>query len=123
MTYREQLDDVRWIKLSKKVKELYDNRCCGCGNSENLNAHHIRYYKNRKAWEYEVNDLTVLCQECHSKYHENIKKLNKLLENNILYYQYEFSQIIEMLELIIDTPSFKYLHIIAYLQTIDKTTF
>lgn len=35
-----------------------------------LQVHHKRYFIDKRAWEYEDNDLVTLCQECHLKVHK-----------------------------------------------------
>lgn len=69
-SYRELLDDPRWQKKRLEVLEKNQFTCRGCGSKEKkLNVHHRMYKKGRKPWEYELIDLTVLCEDCHEKWH------------------------------------------------------
>ena len=123
MDYREQLKTKKWKELSEKVKDYYDHACVGCGTNQNLNTHHKRYYKNRKAWEYEIKDLVVLCKDCHNLFHENLDKLKDVATDNRLYYSYEFDQIIKMVELICKVNTNDYIKIIAHLEALTKYSF
>lgn len=68
--YEEQLRDKRWHIFRSAALEYYHRRCACCGSKENLQVHHIRYKKERYAWEYNFNDVVVLCKDCHKKEHE-----------------------------------------------------
>jgi hypothetical protein len=35
-----------------------------------LNVHHKRYRRGAKPWEYEANELIVLCEDCHEEWHQ-----------------------------------------------------
>ena len=70
MPYKEQLKDPRWIEFRKKVYRKDGYKCSICGSRNRpLNAHHKYYTKNKKAWEYLVEDMTTLCNWCHSSLH------------------------------------------------------
>lgn len=46
-TYAEMLKDPRWVAKSKEIK-IWDRGVCQlCGNSENLQVHHLCYDKSR----------------------------------------------------------------------------
>ena len=71
--YKEDLKDPRWRVLSKEVLSRDSGVCQLCKRRKNrkvvMNVHHIRYYPNRKPWEYEKDDLIALCHDCHKKVH------------------------------------------------------
>ena len=68
MDYSEYLQTDYWKTLSKQCKEEAWNKCKLCNSSKNLNTHH-RSYKNRwLVWE--KDDLIVLCNKCHAKFHD-----------------------------------------------------
>ena len=53
-------------------------QCEWCGSNKNLHVHHKFYlkYPNGKKilpWEYNINYLLVLCNDCHMKAHKNYK--------------------------------------------------
>lgn len=123
MDYKEQLKDKRWIELSAKVKDFYDHRCCGCGNNNDLHVHHKRYFKGRKAWEYDIGELVCLCSGCHETFHKNFDELQEIITNYRLYYSYEFSQILKVIELMCSLDTNDYSKVINYIKTLDKNTF
>lgn len=70
-SYIEKLRDPRWQKKRLEALEAADWACQKCGNSEEtLHVHHKQYFKGRDPWEYDVDQLAVLCATCHSEEHE-----------------------------------------------------
>lgn len=69
LSYQEQLKDERWLKKRKEVLDTKGYICCNCGARFGLQVHHIKYEKGKMAWEYSLDDLVVLCEECHKKIH------------------------------------------------------
>jgi len=69
MTYAEKLRDPRW---QRKRLEALDNagwRCSGCRDkTSTLYVHHNFYVRGREPWEYSVEELTVACDPCHSRF-------------------------------------------------------
>ena len=70
--YSEQLKDERWKAFRWFVMKVRGNECEICKSTNNLQVHHIEYIKNAKAWEYNVNQVMVVCRDCHKQIH-NIK--------------------------------------------------
>ncbi|MES2586979.1 MAG: hypothetical protein V4536_08680 [Pseudomonadota bacterium] len=69
-TYFEKLRDPRWQKKRLEVMQNNDFACEKCGDSENtLNVHHKYYFKGREPWEYEAEQLALLCENCHEEMH------------------------------------------------------
>jgi hypothetical protein len=64
--YLEKLKDPRWQKLRLEVFQR-DVFCCRqCGSESNtLCVHHRRYLKGNEPWEYPLELLITLCEECH----------------------------------------------------------
>ena len=67
--YRRQLRDHRWWILRNCVIARDGNRCAECGSMDNLQVHHLRYLRGRKAWQYRLVDLMTLCRSCHARAH------------------------------------------------------
>ena len=67
--YRRQLQDRRWWVLRNYIVRRDGNRCLECGAAENLQVHHLRYLRGRKAWQYRRVDLMTLCRSCHARAH------------------------------------------------------
>lgn len=71
MTYAEQLKSLKWQKKSLEILERDNFECTNCGDKEKqLHVHHGYYGKNKKAWEYDSDTLTTLCEDCHKNEHE-----------------------------------------------------
>lgn len=69
MSYDEQLKDQRWQYVRARVLERDNWECKKCRSLKDLQVHHLRYEKGRKAWEYNDSDLLTLCDSCHKKTH------------------------------------------------------
>ena len=70
--YEEQLKDNKWKAFRWFVLKVRGESCEICGETKNLQVHHIKYIPNKMAWEYNVTQVMVVCRECHKKIH-NIK--------------------------------------------------
>lgn len=70
-SYSELLRDPRWQKKRLQKLEAAEWMCFECESTDKtLNVHHVRYIKGRKPWEYENDQLQVLCEECHGIEHK-----------------------------------------------------
>lgn len=70
LSYNEQLKDRRWKAFREFVMIVRGNRCEKCGGRDFLQIHHIQYKKGCLAWEYNCNEVMVLCGNCHQKIHK-----------------------------------------------------
>ena len=71
--YWQKLQDPKWQKLRLKAMEQNDFRCEVCMDSQStLNVHHNEYFKGRDPWDYDVSQLTVICQSCHERFHDTV---------------------------------------------------
>lgn len=78
-TYYEKLKDPRWQKKRLEVMQLRDFCCEVCGDSTSpLNVHHKEYFKNAEPWEYENEQLAVLCESCHEHHHDSFDLLKNM---------------------------------------------
>jgi len=72
--------DSRWQKLRLEVlsRDNWTCRRCGKGTDSgvSLNVHHAFYESGHAPWEYEPDTLFTLCQDCHGKIHEELKRLS-----------------------------------------------
>lgn len=76
-SYSEKLRDPRWQKKRLEALQAADFCCQVCYDSEStLHVHHKQYFKGREPWEYEVGQLAVLCESCHSAGHESEDELH-----------------------------------------------
>ena len=77
--YRENyLKSDHWFTVKTTALTHYNCICAVCGykNPDN-DVHHVKY---KKLYDVEINDLRVLCRECHIKVHQ-------LLNDNILFFE------------------------------------
>lgn len=64
--YDRKLRDKRWKAVREKVLSLYDNACGRCGETAcNLEVHHKYYLRGKEPWDYPLEALIALCEECH----------------------------------------------------------
>lgn len=94
MKYAQQLMTQEWARFRDDVLEQSRNanedpdegrvaHCNQCGSSEKdaaLQVHHLRYRTNAKgnyrmAWEYDYEDVKVLCADCHAHLHGMAKQI------------------------------------------------
>lgn len=65
--YHDYLQSEQWKTIAKKKRGEADNRCQLCNNNTlTLHVHH-RTYVN--IYHENINDLIVLCENCHKKFH------------------------------------------------------
>lgn len=57
--YKDNIDEL--------VRIRYDNKCCNCGTTENLNIHHI--VPKKRGGTDELNNLVLVCTKCHQGIH------------------------------------------------------
>ena len=78
--YKAQLEDPLWKKFSEEVKERAEWKCEECGSiGKPLHSHHKLYVKGRKAWQYNLECMECLCEECHQDFHngESVEEFRK----------------------------------------------
>lgn len=121
-TYSEKLKDQRWINLSNQVKSIYGNRCSSCGGEDNLNTHHLIYRSGFEPWDYNINDLTVMCKDCHNAFHKNETRLKEVLMNGRLMFGYEFDFIINIIEKMSNLETNDYRKVLDFVTELDETT-
>ena len=60
-------------QLIKKQK----GECFICGSSENLEAHHLKKARPGNIKYADENNLVIICNDCHNKYHQKYNKKEK----------------------------------------------
>ena len=81
MSYAELLKDPRWQKKRLEVLNEAGWQCRYCSSGERtLNVHHKRYRAGAKPWEYESDELEVLCEMCHAALTEASRVLKSIVE-------------------------------------------
>lgn len=80
ISWSEQYKHPNWQRKRLEAMEAASFRCENCGDADTtLNVHHRHYVKGRKVWEYELHELSVLCEPCHETEHDNKELLNLIL--------------------------------------------
>jgi 5-methylcytosine-specific restriction endonuclease McrA len=77
--YLEKLKDPRWQKLRLEVFERDKWTCQRCYDTEStLNVHHQYYKDNADPWDYPIEALVTLCENCHSEERVLDQAMNKV---------------------------------------------
>ena len=72
-TYWEKLQDPRWQQKRLEVMKFREFHCEMCGSGETtLHVHHKEYFKDYEPWEYDNQQLAVLCKDCHENFHGEV---------------------------------------------------
>ena len=71
--YSEYLKNPKWQKKRLEILSRDNFSCVVCGNGidtdTQVHVHHLLYRKGCMPWEYEINDMRVLCRMCHQRIH------------------------------------------------------
>ena len=127
MTFEDQYKHPKWQKKRlEKINSVMKYQgeealfCEWCGASEDqLQVHHIRYYKDRKVWEYSNDELLLLCGDCHKKAHA----MNDELKDILSYFtmsEETFTSLIHMLKCMRYLGFHHILHIPEIFETLLK---
>lgn len=80
LTYADQLKHPNWQRKRLEALSAADFTCKSCEAKEKtLHVHHKKYVKGRKAWEYSLSELEVLCEDCHGLEHDDRDLMEDLL--------------------------------------------
>jgi len=72
-TYSEKLKDPRWQKMRLEILNRDEFMCKICGDTKStLHVHHRRYITNRDPWDYPMDCLVTLCENCHEAETESL---------------------------------------------------
>lgn len=69
--YYKDLEHPLWFKKRQIILERDNHKCKLCGKKTNLCIHHIKYRNGKRPWEYPNSALVTLCNECHTKVHQD----------------------------------------------------
>jgi 5-methylcytosine-specific restriction endonuclease McrA len=70
LSYADYLKTDWWMALRTKAYKKAGYRCQLCNNRNNIAVHHRTY---ERLGNEDLDDLIVLCKECHGKFHEVLK--------------------------------------------------
>lgn len=71
--YKHLLKDKRWKEFRLKVMSERGSKCECCGETDILQIHHTFYISGKMPWEYDIDDMRVLCKKCHQRIHNIIQ--------------------------------------------------
>jgi hypothetical protein len=92
--YLEKFKDPRWQQLRLKVFERDKWTCQFCeATDKTLNAHHWYYSDGCEPWEYDLDALVTLCQDCHDEESRLLKKETALLVSAVRRMRWSSAQI------------------------------
>lgn len=69
-TYNQYLNSKHWNIVKYQLAQIFPRICFQCGNTHNLNIHHMTY--ERLGAEYPM-DLVYLCESCHKALHAYVR--------------------------------------------------
>lgn len=74
MVYHKYLFSEHWRSFRERAFEFYGKKCADCGTEEGrIEVHHLTYERLGKE---ELEDVVVLCHDCHMKRHNSKKPKN-----------------------------------------------
>ena len=76
MPYKQFLQTHYWTIVRNYKLYLVGYKCNLCGSSSILNVHHKSYEHHGEEHKY-LEDLIVLCQPCHGKFHDKLEASNE----------------------------------------------
>jgi predicted transcriptional regulator len=66
----EDIKMQEWYNVRRAAISFHGESCKRCKtNTNKLVVHHTHYYDNKRAWEYELEELVPLCYACHDYEH------------------------------------------------------
>lgn len=74
LRYEEYINSPEWRARAEVCKAAAGYRCRVCNGQHRLNAHHRTY---ERLGNEDPDDLTCLCDRCHTLYHENRRLLKR----------------------------------------------
>jgi hypothetical protein len=79
-TYLDKLKNPKWQKKRLEILNRDKFECQSCYDTESmLVVHHRVYEKGCEPWEYDNKYLVTLCEDCHTKEHEEKLQYESLL--------------------------------------------
>lgn len=65
---KKYLKSPHWIEFAKVVRQFWDDKCCLC-NKPARDVHHRTY---KRLGEELLQDVVLLCRDCHNKHHSKL---------------------------------------------------
>ena len=108
MTYSQALQSPEWLSFRhdfiESRKQNGDAVCDDCGEDSlgggMLHVHHRVYFRGRLPWEYDFEQLRLLCKNCHELIHSTEMLAVNLIRTFPPHVSYEFETfLLELAEL------------------------
>ncbi len=99
----EDLQDWRWHKFRGRIMYERDGHCERCSELRHrqLNVHH-KFYDERHLWEYNDDEVELLCRKCHKAEHGiESKKVSRLRRYCTIAQQYVRWRTIDLVTLLV----------------------
>lgn len=78
-SYKQQVGSSQWRNFAAAVRSKRKAcECCRRSDVE-LHVHHLFYDFKKNLWEYDDDEVIVLCRGCHEEIHEQLKKFRKFV--------------------------------------------
>lgn len=78
--YAKKLDTAEWRNFSERIRKESGNFCQCCKRANlSTQVHHIFYDSERQPWEYQRDEVVLLCAGCHKAIHEQLKQFRKFV--------------------------------------------
>jgi len=69
---RSQEEERKWQEFRQKVLKKFNNTCILCSRNPAREVHHIKKVSDYPELEYDLNNVQLLCLECHRKQHPEL---------------------------------------------------
>ena len=76
IAYEDFLLTPYWKAIAEKTKQMAGYKCQLCNSNKNLATHHKTYEHHGYELFHMKDDLIVLCNKCHSKFHDTLEENN-----------------------------------------------
>lgn len=99
--YQKKLNDTRWYEFRRLVFRKHGEYCRTCGPEDcnhPLQVHHKKYIRGAEPWEYDMDDVQVLCSRCHEEIHECETRWRNLIRSLPSWSMLELTSLVEELE-------------------------
>lgn len=114
MKYSDLLKTAEWESFRQEFITSRKNEdgipgCDDCGEEMNgtLHVHHKIYRNGLLPWEYDYDDLRLICSECHQRIHDTEEKWRNLIRRVPPHVCYEAGDLLSELEAIRDDGMLK----------------
>ncbi len=77
-SYAARLDNDNWRDFSREMRRTKGNFCQCCRMGDKVTqVHHVAYEMGREPWEYEADEVVILCADCHHRLHAQLNAFRR----------------------------------------------